>query len=92
MAPQSNVLQADALGILPSTFVVLMTILAILGIIANVAMAWPADPNRHITASAGILDPRTGASVRRATAPDNERPPSGKHCLAGTGEGLALGR
>ena len=39
MATQINVWQADTLGILPSALVVLMTILAILGVIANVATA-----------------------------------------------------
>ena len=34
-----NIYSADAVGVLPSALLVLVTILAILGIIANVAMA-----------------------------------------------------
>jgi len=36
---QINVLQVDALGALPAALVILMAILAMLGVIANVAMA-----------------------------------------------------
>ena len=39
MSTQINVLQADAFGALPATLVILMAILAMLGVIANVAMA-----------------------------------------------------
>ena len=39
MSTQINVLQADPFGAVPAALVVLMTILAMLGIIANVAMA-----------------------------------------------------
>jgi hypothetical protein len=39
MATQINVFPADRLGILPAALIVLMTILAMLGIIAAVAMA-----------------------------------------------------
>ena len=35
---QAPVLQADAFGVLPTTLVVLMTILAILGIVAHAAV------------------------------------------------------
>jgi hypothetical protein len=39
MTTQINVLGTDAFGVAPAALVVLMTILAVLGIIANVAMA-----------------------------------------------------
>jgi hypothetical protein len=39
MSAQINVLQVDALGALPAALVILMAILAMLGVIANVAMA-----------------------------------------------------
>jgi hypothetical protein len=39
VATQINVFGADAFGAVPSALVVLMTILALLGIIANVAIA-----------------------------------------------------
>jgi hypothetical protein len=39
MSTQINVLETDVFGTLPATLIVLMTILAMLGIIANVAMA-----------------------------------------------------
>ena len=38
MSTQINVLQADAFGAVPAALVVLMTILAMLGVIANVAI------------------------------------------------------
>jgi hypothetical protein len=38
MASQINVFEADALGIAPAALVALMLILAMLGIVANVAM------------------------------------------------------
>jgi hypothetical protein len=37
MAAQQPVLHADAIGVLPATLVVLMTILAMLGVIAHAA-------------------------------------------------------
>ena len=39
MSTQINVLETDVFGTLPAALMVLMTILAMLGIIANVAMA-----------------------------------------------------
>jgi hypothetical protein len=39
MATQLNIYSSDAVGAIPSALLVLMTILALLGIIANVAMA-----------------------------------------------------
>lgn len=39
MSTQINVFQTEAFGTIPSALIVLMTILAVLGVIANVAMA-----------------------------------------------------
>jgi len=38
MAAQNPVLQADAVGVLPAALIVLMTILAMLGIVAHAAV------------------------------------------------------
>ncbi len=39
MSTQINVLETDVFGSIPALLVVLMTILAMLGVVANVAMA-----------------------------------------------------
>ena len=39
MASQMNIYSADAVGAIPSALVVIVTLLALLGIVANVAMA-----------------------------------------------------
>jgi hypothetical protein len=39
MSTQMNLLETDVFGIVPAALIVLMTILVMLGIVANVAMA-----------------------------------------------------